>query len=239
MNMGIIKKTNALKERQVYAMAKCLYILGVTVLIFTCFSFVFYSFQFLQGTSQNKYDSGTTIVEKFQMLGTNGFNDSTISPLIEEASEFALYLNPPVPPKPLVSEPVVRPQPVYRPPAVTAKFRLLSTSCYLTNPQKSLALVSEPGKGDHWIRKGERVGNFVVERIEKGAMFYHDGNQIYKMNVTVPKAPQISKVISPQQFNIQEPEKKSESEANFSTESIHSRTGLSNTVQSAGFAAIE
>ena len=122
-----------------------------------------------------------------------GSRPETVPPLVTQAAEFALYLDPPKPPAPRVtaSAPRVNP-PVYRPPVVAPKFRLLAISYYHSSPEKSLAMISEPGKGSYWIRQGDRLGHLVVERIGEQAIFYRDGSQSHQMSVDVKKTIQIA-----------------------------------------------
>jgi len=37
-------------------------------------------------------------------------------------------------------------------------------------------LIDEPGKGEHWAKAGDNIGNFVLERIEPGIIIYRYGN---------------------------------------------------------------
>ena len=63
------------------------------------------------------------------------------------------------------------------------KFKLLSTSYNRDRPEDSVALISEPGKGEHWAKVGDIIGNFVLERIESGVIIYRYGNQVNEMAV--------------------------------------------------------
>jgi hypothetical protein len=109
-------------------------------------------------------------IEKFQMLESSRQrkNQTIVSPLVKQAASYASYLNPPKPKTPITnSSPKVNTASVHHIQNTTPKFRLLATIFYRSSPEESLALVSEPGKGDHWVGKGERLGHFVVERIEE------------------------------------------------------------------------
>ncbi len=222
-------------------MTKLLYIISIIILIEAGILFINSGMQWIESTSKNNFTSEVSILERFQMFGTPKSDVKRNSPLIEKATEFALYLNPPKPPKTMeASLPVVKPQP-YRPSTVTAKFRLLSTSYYLANPEKSLALVSEPGKGEHWVKKGFLVGNFVVDSVDKGAIFYKDANQIYKMNITVPEESRISKIFTEDKILIEDKKTESDKESKtpVSNEILSKSRELSNTLKSAGFLAKE
>jgi hypothetical protein len=150
--------------------------------------FVLVGTQWLHGAPRNENNPEISIAERFQKnRGAGGRNSQdVISPLVKQATAYALYLTPPKPPAPKKSaRPSIHKQPLHRSVGTTPKFRLLSTTYYRSSPGKSLALVSEPGKGDHWIKKGERLGHFVLERVEKGAIVYRDGNQLREMKVAM------------------------------------------------------
>jgi len=109
-----------------------------------------------------------------------------------------LYLNPPKPKPPKIRE---DPAPERRTVNVlnekitaaestklTPKFTLVGTSYYRSRPEKSMALVSEPGKGIHWIKKGSNLGHFIVDEVKRGMIVYRDGEQLREMAVDT-KAP--------------------------------------------------
>lgn len=180
-------------------MIKLLYIIGFLALISAGVLFLHCGIILLQGEPQEKNNPEISIIEKFQMsesLSRENNQDDTF-PLVQQAKKFALYLKPPEPPVPKETpRPKINMQPVHRPLGTTPKFRLLSTSYYCSSPEKSLALVSEPGKGDHWIAKGERVGNFIVERVEKGSIVYRAGNQSHEMKITINQSVRIPQIKS-------------------------------------------
>jgi len=210
------------------SMVKLLYSISSVLLIFAIFLFAVCGLRLLQDAANSKgylsgnhpdelagnnQNSGLSILDQFEMIGTAEFGSmDNVSPLVEKAMEFALYLNPPKPPEPVIAQqPTIVPQPNYRP-STTARFRLLSTSYYLSSPEKSWALVSEPGKGDHWVAKGERVENFIVQSIEKGAIVYHDGNQTHKMDITVKEPAQLAQVRTQDKISITDTQTKIENE---------------------------
>ena len=41
-----------------------------------------------------------------------------------------------------------------------------------------MALVSEPGSGTGWVKKGARLGHFVVDKVERGTLVYRDGDRL-------------------------------------------------------------
>jgi hypothetical protein len=170
-------------------MLKLLYILGIVSLI-TAGIFCFYSCNKWMTPSGNQESfQECSIIE--QIKGTSIYIKQTsnqkVHPLIQEAQLFAVYLNPPEPPQPkeiFVSEP--KPKPVViaqKPVDITPQFNLIATSYNELRPQESLALVSEPGKGSHWIKSGESFGHFVLESIEHKAIVFSNGNQLQRFTI--------------------------------------------------------
>ncbi len=170
-------------------MVRILHTFSVLALISTLALFVFCGFKWLDYEPQFEIRSGLSIIEKFEQDSNHSqkSNEPTLSPLIKQAQTFALYLNPPKPPKPKEapapkpeSEPIVT---AVKLPKIEPKFSLLSTSYYRSSPEKSLALVSEPGKGTHWVRAGENLGHFIVEEVRKGVILYRQGDQLHQMAI--------------------------------------------------------
>jgi hypothetical protein len=152
----------------------------------------------VQGISAGKGHPESTIVEKFQSLDALAAKDSrdAVSPLVEQAKAYALYLMPPTPAPAVAPQPRVNTQRAYAPPETTAKFKLWATSYYRASPEKSWALVSEPGNGDRWVKKNDRLGHFIVERVEKGTIFYRDGTQVHEMRVAGVATVQLAQIRS-------------------------------------------
>ena len=157
--------------------------------------------QWFMYAQNNEQDEEPTIVEIFKGLGNilKENEQEKISPLVSQAVEYALIINPPKPPD--VKK--VEPQPkVKTPPAFaikpSAKFRLLATSCNLSRPDNSVALISEPGKGEHWAKVGDFIGNFVLEEIKSGVIIYRYGNQANEMAVEIKPPVRIVKEHVPQ-----------------------------------------
>ena len=46
-----------------------------------------------------------------------------------------------------------------------------------------MALVSEPGSGTRWVKQGERLGHFVLEKVERGTIVYRQGDRLREMAV--------------------------------------------------------
>ena len=76
------------------------------------------------------------------------------NPLVTQAQLFALRINPP--------KPVEQVSTVAQKPVETPKFRLLGTSVYPDDPNRSMALIDEPGKGVHWVVPSDKIGHLTV-----------------------------------------------------------------------------
>ena len=128
-----------------------------------------------------------SIVEIFHSSGNipKENEQERLSPLVSQAGEYALIIDPPKPPEVVKN---VEPQPKMTPspalaPRPSAKFKLLSTSYNRDLPEDSVALIDEPCKGEHWAKVGDIIGNFVLERIEPGIIIYRYGSQVSEMAV--------------------------------------------------------
>lgn len=144
--------------------------------------------QWVGGTAEPAPGADRPLEERLRLVTAAGDRrqPEVMPPLVRQAAAFALYLKPPPPPAPKPAPaPPVSTSPAPRPAAPTPWFRLLATSHYRSRPEKSLALISEPGKGDRWVRPGERVGHFVFERIEPNTVVYRDGAQRHEMAVAL------------------------------------------------------
>jgi hypothetical protein len=138
----------------------------------------------------------SSAVERFMQGDGKGTTDGSndLAPLIQQAQAFALYLNPPVRPasssgkeKDQLRQPVAndgreitsatRAKPVSSSP----KFELHGISYYRSDPQRSMALVYEPGGGRRWVRQGTQLGHLVVERIDSDSIVYREGAQTLVM----------------------------------------------------------
>jgi hypothetical protein len=131
-----------------------LYLFSLLTLICAGLVLMLCANQWLQYAHKDTKDERPLIVEKFQSMGNlhrDSYQDK-ISPLVRHSSEFALIIDPPKPPAP----PEIKaesPQPKVTPtafaPRPSARFRLLATSYNRDRPEDSVALVSEPGRGEH------------------------------------------------------------------------------------------
>jgi len=111
------------------------------------------------------------------------------SPLVAQAEALARYLKPPPAPAPKPpmpkKAPVQRaPAPAIRPVQATPKFTVRATSYCETRPEKSMALIAEPGaEAAYWVREGQRIGHFAIHEIKPGAVIYLAGEELRELAV--------------------------------------------------------
>jgi hypothetical protein len=128
--------------------------------------------------------AGAGVIAKFKEATGNKAkeSESQVSPLVKQAEAFALYMNPPPKPKPVVQAPPVTPE--IRPPApVSPKFTLLATSVYQSHPEMSLAFIDEPGKGTHWVKQSGEVGHLLIEQVKDGSVVVRDGQRTFEIAI--------------------------------------------------------
>lgn len=151
-------------------------------------------FGFRSDEDIEQFLASASVIDEFRRDkgGRAGRGEGQISPLVEQANAFALYLNPPPPPpkkikpKPIKQETpttveVVREIPKPREPK--PKFTVVFTSFYEARPEMSLALINEAGKGRHLVKEGARVGHVTVERIMDGVVIARGGEKTYELAV--------------------------------------------------------
>jgi hypothetical protein len=120
---------------------------------------------------------------------TRAGRPSDSSPLVTAAQTLGAYLKPPPAPEtPAVQEAGVvqaAPVPAVQPPANTPKFTLRGTIFCADQPQRSLALVCEPGAkdGGRWVRQGTQLGHFVIEKVRPGSVICRAGERVCEMAV--------------------------------------------------------
>ncbi len=157
---------------------------------------VFLSIFGLKGDKDiEKFLSKPGIAEKMQGTAAQKSDDSSrISPLVVQSKAFSLRINPPPPPKP--SAPAashIKAPPRVRPKSpVAAKFELIGTSFYPTEPSNSWALIKESAKGLHWVRQGGKVGHLTIEKVSDGMVVIKDGSRTYELYAERP--PKVSLV---------------------------------------------
>jgi len=162
--------------------------LAVIFLVFFVFPVVFggYSDEHLEESLDSP-----GVIERFNKTEGNkaktGQNE--ISPLVQQAGAFALYLNPPKPKMPRTPTGSGASGVTHGPP-VTPKFKLLGTSYYKGRPELSIALIDEPGKGLHWVRQSSKVGHLLIEQVKDGLIVVKDSRGTFELEAE--QKPEIS-----------------------------------------------
>lgn len=115
------------------------------------------------------------------------------SPLVGQAQAFAAYLSRPVlqqKKETVVAEPTPSRNIAIAPKinvVPSAKFKLEGTSYYPNQPERSIALIWTPGSNEdnpRWVKEGERLGHFVIQKIRRGTVVYQDENeQLHEMSI--------------------------------------------------------
>jgi len=107
-----------------------------------------------------------------------------ISPLVKQAQALALRLNPPAIPKPVDTgrrtPPPVRTTPQVPQPSFSAKFKVIGTSVHTSDPNMSMALIDEPGKGMSWIRQASEVMHLKIVEIKDDVVVVSDGTRTFE-----------------------------------------------------------
>ncbi|MHC4122217.1 MAG: hypothetical protein ACYSSI_01485 [Planctomycetota bacterium] len=136
--------------------------------------------------------TGISVIEKFRKNKNAQKSSKTgqDSPLVIEATKFALYLNPPPKPEP-VKKSVVSAQPTIstkrKPEVVSAKFNLVGTSFFASHPEKSLALIDIPAKGLRWVRQSSEVGHLLIDQVKDGVIVVKDGQSSFELTALKPQ----------------------------------------------------
>ena len=174
-------------------MIKTLRITSVVAAVLAVAFFAFPAVFGVRGDEQSeRFLDSASVIEKFKKLrsGKSAKGRSQESPLVKEAKDFALYLNPP--PRPrlprITGIPATPKTQVIATPGplgdVSAKFTLIGISYYASHPELSLVLIDEPGKGLHWVRQFGKVGHLIIEEVKDGLVVVRDRQRTFEL---VPK----------------------------------------------------
>ena len=131
----------------------------------------------------------SSAVQKYREAADGSLRDDRVreSPLVQQARAFALYLNPPAPPNKVARRPDSREEritaetPRAKPASSSPKFELHGISYRRSRPDRSMALVWEPGGDRRWVRQGARFGHIVIVEITGDSIVYRDGQQRREM----------------------------------------------------------
>ncbi len=127
-----------------------------------------------------KFLNTPSAVEKFLKDSTRARSKAgkdQVSPLTKEAIAFALYLNPPPPPPRSRAKRYARKGSKPSPRSVSVKFSLIGTSLHSSDPNRSMALINQPGSGYRWVRQNSKVGHLLIEQIKDGFVIVKDGKK--------------------------------------------------------------
>ena len=131
--------------------------------------------------------------EQFQAAGNTAKpSKNQRSPLVEKAELFAKIMNPEKPPKPkptitaveMVERIAQEPEEI-----ITAKYKLYGTVVCEANPESSLALIYEMGKGMQMVRQGSEIMHTTIEKIMDGKIVVRNSKGTVEMVVEEDPAP--------------------------------------------------
>ncbi len=135
----------------------------------------------------------------------SGSDSAEVPPLVVQAELFARFLNSPkseeASPTQTLTPDITPARLFIRPATPSVNFRLYGTSCYRSQPNRSMALISEMGApegSERWVKEGAQLGHFVIHEIRQDGILYRDGDQLRKMAVE-PAAglPSLAQAIQP------------------------------------------
>ncbi len=169
--------------------------LRITTVIAAMLAIAIFSLPVIYGdrTDENieKFLNSPGVIEKFKESAGNRTQIPTnqVPPLVQQAQDFALILNPPRPDPPRnigrnnnVARTIVEPPPILSP-----KFTVEGTSYYKQNPALSLALINEPGKGTYWVRQSSIVNHLLIEQVKDGVVIVKNGEETFELKTAEKK----------------------------------------------------
>ncbi len=165
-------------------MIKTLRITSIVAAVVAVIFLVFFVFGCSSDEHLDESLDSPGVIERFNKTVGNkaktGQNE--ISPLVQQAGAFALYLNPPKPRMPRTPTGGGA-SGVTLGPAVTPQFKVIGTSYYKGRPDLSIALIDEPGKGLHWVRQSSKVGHLLIEQVKDGLIVVKDSKGTFELEV--------------------------------------------------------
>jgi anti-sigma28 factor (negative regulator of flagellin synthesis) len=159
--------------------------LRITSFLAVALAAVFVVFSVVFGVRSDKDIKGLLgepdVIEKFNKSAGDkaSRNTNQVSPLVQQAGKFALFLNPPEPKTP--RQVASRTTSFKREPSVTPKFKVIVTSYYKDHPELSIAMIDEPGKGRNWVRQSSKVGHLFIEEIKDGVVVVKDSSGTFEL----------------------------------------------------------
>ena len=160
--------------------------LRITSVVAAILAGVFFVFPVIYGVrSDERIDEFLklpSVKEKFEDVSDNKAKagESRVSPLVEQAEAFALYLNP-VKPVVRTTSKVTKTTNIDSKVAVTPKFPVYATIYFAGNPELSQALIDEPGRERRWVRQSSQVGHLFIEQIKDGVVVVTSGGKTFDL----------------------------------------------------------
>jgi len=162
--------------------------LRITSVVAAILAGVFFVFPVVYGVRSDERIDGflkqPSVREKFEDVADNKTKatENRASPLVEQAEAFALYLNPLKATVQKTSTGTKTTSISDRLP-VTPKFKVFATSYCAENPDLSLALIDEPGRGLYWVRQSSKVGHLLIEQIKDGLVVVKGGQETFEREI--------------------------------------------------------
>ena len=162
--------------------------LRITSVVAAILAGVFFVFPVVYGVRSNErvdeFLKQPSVREKFEDVADNKekTGESRLSPLVEQAEAFALYLNPLKTTVQKTSK-ATKTTDISEKVSVTPKFKVFGTSYCAGNPELSQALIDEPGRGRHWVRQSGKVGHLLIEQVKDGVVVVKSSDQTFELFV--------------------------------------------------------
>jgi hypothetical protein len=110
-------------------------------------------------------------------------NNNQISPLVQQAQAFSSILNPPKPRETARTKPGRNKPSVANEPSVKPHFTVKGTSYFGANPELSMVLIDEPGKGSHWVMQSTKVGHLLIKQVKNGLVVVEGSEGTYELKI--------------------------------------------------------
>jgi hypothetical protein len=132
--------------------------------------------------------SSPGILNRHNSAANNKTPDNQTSLLVQQAQVFSSILKPPQ--KAQASPQTGRNTPTVIPePDVTPKFKIIATCYYEQYPELSIALINEPGRGQHWVRESSMVGHLLIAQIQDGLVVVKNDNNTFELKAEQKSQP--------------------------------------------------
>jgi len=160
--------------------------LRITSVVAAILAGVFFVFPVVYGVrSDERIDEflkQPSLREKFEDVSDNKAKagESRVSPLVEQAEAFALYLNP-LKPTEKKTPTGLKTTSISGKVPVTPKFKVFGTSYCAGNPELSLVLIDEPGRERRWVQQSSQVGHLFIEQIKDGVVVVKSGGKTFDL----------------------------------------------------------